>query len=64
MKMTMYYVRAIGEKKDMHLNVPGTTVQAVYDALIGEFGRKITVAEVTPLFDFVYEEEKKIVGVN
>jgi hypothetical protein len=64
-KMTMYYVRGIGEKRDIHLNFPAMDAQNAYDAFKAELGDKVTVCELTPLFSFEFDDpSKKIVGVN
>jgi hypothetical protein len=64
MKMTMYYVRGIGEKKDIHLNFPAATAQMAYDAFKAELGDKVTVAELTELFCFEYNEESTVLRPN
>lgn len=61
MKMTMYYVHAVGEKRDIHLNFPAVNSQNAYDAFKAEMGDKVTVTEIKPLFEFDYEEQKAVV---
>ena len=60
----MWYVHGIGEKKESHVNFPAINTQAAYDFFKQSMGEKVTVAAIVPLFDFEYEEESKIVGVN
>lgn len=57
MTMTMYYVHGIGEKKDVHINIPGNNPQDVFDAFKAELGQKVTVAAIVPLFQFEYAEK-------
>lgn len=64
MKMTMYYVHGIGEKKESHVNLPAENPQMAYDFFKQNMGDKVTVAGIVPLFDFEYLEASKIVEVN
>jgi hypothetical protein len=64
--MTMFYVKAIDEKRDIQLNAPGVDTRAIFDAIKAEFGDKCTVVEIKPLFDFDYSEPEaeKLVRAN
>jgi len=65
MRMFMYYVRGIGVSKDVHLNFPAANIQAAYDAVKSELGDKTTIAEITPLFEFDFDDNpSQIVRAN
>jgi hypothetical protein len=59
MTMTMFYVHGIGEKKDCHINIPAHNAQEAYDVFKAELGQKVTVAQISPLFEFEFTDDVK-----